>query len=221
MRYYLSGTFVGLLILSNILAVKLVSFGSWIVLPAAAVVYVCTYPILDVLTETYGKEAARKTVYTGLFAQLLSTFFIWLAINLPAAPFYEDQQAFETIFSAGFRVTLASLTAYVVSQNLDVTIFHKLKEKYGGKKLWLRNNASTMASQLVDTVIFISIAFYGTMPLAALLSLIAAQYVFKFAVAVLDTPVVYMLVAVCRRIESKKNRKTHTQTDGNPIITNT
>ncbi|GKV66436.1 MULTISPECIES: queuosine precursor transporter [unclassified Sporosarcina] len=219
MRYYLSGTFVGLLILSNILAVKLVSLGSWIVLPAAAVVYVCTYPILDVLTETYGKEAARQTVFTGLFVQLLSTFFIWLAINLPAAPFYEEQQAFETIFSAGFRVTLASLAAYVVSQNLDVTIFHKLKEKHGEKKLWIRNNASTMASQLVDTVIFIVIAFYGTMPFTALLGLIAAQYVFKFAVAVIDTPVVYMLVAICRKIEAKKNHKPDSQTDASSIVT--
>ncbi|WP_301109453.1 queuosine precursor transporter [Sporosarcina sp.] len=219
MRYYLSGTFVGLLILSNILAVKLVSFGSWIVLPAAAIVYVCTYPILDVLTETYGKEAARKTVFTGLFAQLLSTFFIWLAINLPAAPFYEDQQAFETIFSAGFRVTLASLAAYVISQNLDVTIFHKLKEKHGEKKLWIRNNASTMASQLVDTVIFIAIAFYGTMPFTALLGLIVAQYIFKFVVAVLDTPVVYMLVTICRKIEAKKNYKSNSQTDASSIVT--
>lgn len=206
MRYYLSGTFVGLLILSNILAVKLVSFGSWIVLPAAAIVYVCTYPILDVLTETYGKEVARQTVLTGLFAQLLSSMFIWLAINLPAAPVYQDQEAFQTIFSAGFRVTLASLTAYIVSQNLDVTIFHKLKEKHGEKKLWIRNNASTMASQLVDTVIFITIAFYGIMPISALLVLIGTQYIFKFVVALVDTPIVYLLVAICRRIEARKEK---------------
>ncbi|PIC63580.1 transporter [Sporosarcina sp. P13] len=205
MRYYLSGIFVGLLILSNILAIKLVSFGSWIVLPAAALVYVCTYPILDVLTETYGKEAARQTVFTGLIAQLLSSFFIWLAIHLPAAPFYEDQEAFQTIFSAGFRVTLASLIAYIVSQNLDVTIFHKLKEKHGEKKLWIRNNASTMASQLVDTVIFITIAFYGVMPVSALLGLIITQYIFKFVVALIDTPIVYFLVAICRKMEGKQS----------------
>ncbi|WP_432358249.1 queuosine precursor transporter [Sporosarcina sp. UB5] len=201
MRYYLSGIFVGLLLLSNIVAVKLISLGSWIVIPAAAIIYVCTYPILDVLTEAYGKEAARKTVQTGFIAQLFAIAFIWIAIQLPAAPFYEHQEAFETIFTAGFRVTIASLVAYLISQNLDVTLFDKLKRKHGTKKLWVRNNVSTMASQLVDTTIFITIAFAGTMPIGVLLGMIASQYIFKFTIAVLDTPIVYLLVALCRKKE--------------------
>ena len=203
MLFYLNGLFVGLLILSNILAVKLFSFGSWIVLPAAVIVYVFTYPILDVITEVYGKKAAQRTVLTGFLTQLFAIIFIWIAIQLPAAPYYEHQQSFETIFTAGFRVTIASLTAYLVSQNLDVMIFNKLKSRHGDKKLWIRNNASTMASQLVDTTIFITIAFYGIMPLGALLTLIATQYLFKFMVAILDTPVVYLLVSICRKNESK------------------
>ncbi|WP_318614309.1 queuosine precursor transporter [Sporosarcina sp. YIM B06819] len=202
MLYYLNGLFVGLLILSNILAVKLFSFGSWIVLPAAVIVYVFTYPILDVITEVYGKKAAHRTVLTGFLTQLFAIIFIWIAIQLPAASFYENQQAFETIFTAGFRVTIASLVAYLVSQNLDVLIFNKLKSRHGDKKLWIRNNASTMASQLVDTTIFITIAFYGIMPLGALLTLIATQYAFKFVVAILDTPIVYLLVSICRKKEA-------------------
>ena len=201
MLYYLNGLFVGLLILSNILAVKLFSIGDWIVLPAAALIYVCTYPLLDVITEAYGKEAARRTVLTGFIAQLFAILFIWIAIKLPAAPFYEHQQSFETIFSAGFRVTIASLVAYLISQNLDVAIFDKLKKRHGTKKLWIRNNASTMVSQLVDTAIFISIAFYGTMPLGVLIGMIFSQYIFKFIVAILDTPIVYALVAICKRTE--------------------
>ncbi|MBD7984873.1 queuosine precursor transporter [Sporosarcina sp. Sa2YVA2] len=203
MRYYLSGIFVGLLILSNIVAVKLMSIGSWIVIPAAAIIYVCTYPILDVLTEAYGKDVARKTVQTGFIAQLMSIVFIWIAIHLPAAPMYEHQEAFETIFNAGFRVTLASLTAYVISQNLDVSIFDRLKRKHGTKQLWVRNNASTMVSQLVDTTIFITIAFAGTMPVSVLIGMIVSQYVFKFAIAILDTPIVYLLVALCRKNETR------------------
>jgi len=208
MLYYLNGLFVGLLILSNILAVKLFSIGDWIVLPAAALIYVCTYPLLDVITEAYGKEAARRTVLTGFIAQLFAILFIWIAIKLPAAPFYEHQQSFETIFSAGFRVTIASLAAYLISQNLDVAIFDKLKKRHGTKKLWIRNNASTMVSQLVDTAIFISIAFYGTMPLGVLIGMIFSQYIFKFLVAILDTPVVYALVALCRRTEKKEKLDT-------------
>ncbi|WP_186670159.1 queuosine precursor transporter [Sporosarcina sp. BP05] len=210
MLYYLNGLFVGLLILSNILAVKLFSIGEWIVLPAAALIYVCTYPLLDVITEAYGKEAARRTVLTGFMAQLFAIFFIWIAIKLPAAPFYEHQESFETIFSAGFRVTIASLVAYLISQNLDVAIFDKLKKRHGTKKLWIRNNASTMVSQLVDTAIFISIAFYGTMPLGVLIGMIFSQYIFKFIVAILDTPIVYALVALCRRTD--KTDKTNTIT---------
>lgn len=210
MLYYLNGLFVGLLILSNVLAVKLFSIGDWIVLPAAVIIYVFTYPILDVITEAYGKEAARRTVLTGFLAQILAIGFIWIAIKLPAASFYENQESFELIFTAGFRVTIASLAAYLVSQNLDVTIFDKLKKRHGKKKLWIRNNLSTMASQLVDTAIFISIAFYGTMPLGVLIGMIFSQYIFKFIVAILDTPVVYALVAICRRAEKKEKLDTAT-----------
>lgn len=199
MLLYLNGAFVGLLILSNILAVKLFSIGPWAVLPAAVIVYVFTFPITDTIAEVYGKEAARQTVWAGFITQLCALAFIYFAIHLPAAPFFGDQTSFETIFSAGFRVTLASLVSYFISQHLDVTIFHKLKQRHGDSKLWIRNNASTMVSQLVDTALFITIAFYGTMPIGALLGMIVTQYIFKWIVAGMDTPLVYLLVKLCRR----------------------
>lgn len=198
MLLYLNGAFVGLLILSNILAVKLFSIGEWAVLPAAVIVYVFTFPITDTIAEVYGKKAARQTVTAGFVTQLCALAFIFFAIHLPAAPFFANQESFETIFSAGFRVTLASLISYFISQNLDVSIFHKLKNKHGNSRLWLRNNASTMASQLVDTSLFITIAFYGTMPTSVLLGMILTQYIFKWIVAVADTPIVYLLVKLCR-----------------------
>ncbi|EGA90870.1 hypothetical protein GPDM_02690 [Planococcus donghaensis MPA1U2] len=199
MLLYLNGAFVGLLILSNILAVKLFSIGEWAVLPAAVIVYVFTFPITDTIAEVYGKKAARQTVTAGFITQLCALAFIFFAIHLPSAPFFANQESFETIFSAGFRVTLASLVSYFISQNLDVTIFHKLKNRHGNSRLWLRNNASTMASQLVDTSLFITLAFYGMMPTSVLLGMIVTQYIFKWIVAVADTPVVYLLVKLCRR----------------------
>ncbi|MBO0993460.1 queuosine precursor transporter [Bacillus sp. SD088] len=208
MLLYLNGAYVGLLILSNILAVKLFSLGSWAVLPAAVIIYVFTYPITDTITEVYGKEAARKTVMAGLFTQIAAVVFIYITIKLPAAPYYEHQPEFATIFSASFRVTIASLLSFLVSQNLDVTIFHRLKQRHGNGKLWIRNNVSTMVGQLVDTIIFVTIAFFGTMPFLALLGLIATQYVFKFLVAILDTPFVYLGVKVCRGIERRSQHKT-------------
>ena len=199
MLLYLNGAFVGLLILSNILAVKLFSIGEWMVLPAAVIVYVFTFPLVDTITEVYGKETARKTVFAGFITQIAALIFIFSAIHLPAAPFFGDQASFESIFSAGFRVTVASLVSYFISQNLDVVIFHKIKERHGDSKLWLRKNASTMVSQLVDTSIFIVIAFAGTMPASALIAMILTQYLFKWIVAAADTPLVYLLVWICRR----------------------
>lgn len=198
MLLYLNGIFVGLLILSNILAVKLISIGNWIVLPAAVIIYVFTYPITDVIGEVYGKEAARKTVMAGLITQIFAIIFIMIAIHFPPAPFFTLQQEYEAILSGSFRITLASLTAYVVSQHLDVIVFHRLKQRHGEKKLWLRNNVSTSLSQLVDTTIFIVIAFEGVVPISTIFMMIGTQYLFKFIVALLDTPLVYLLVYMCR-----------------------
>lgn len=94
---------------------------------------------------------------------------------------------------------LASLISYFASQNLDVSIFHRLKAKHGEKKLWLRNNVSTMTSQLVDTTLFITIAFWGIVPTNVLLGMIVTQYVFKLCVALVDTPVAYLLVRMARK----------------------
>jgi uncharacterized integral membrane protein (TIGR00697 family) len=120
---------------------------------------------------------------------------------MPAAPFYEFAQEYETILLSGTSISLASVTTMLVSQNLDVTIFHKLKES--GLPKWVRNVGSTVTSQLVDTVLFIGLAFAvlphffdGTLtPLAALPSLIISQYVLKVGVALLDTPLFYALTA--------------------------
>jgi hypothetical protein len=202
MILYLNGIFVGLLILANIVAVKLFSIGNGIILPAAVIIYIFTFPIIDVIVEVYGKEEARRTVKAGLIMQILALIFITITIHLPAAPIFHDQELFETILNGSFRVILASLISYAISQNLDVFVFNKLKTIHGPKKLWLRNNASTMLSQLLDTTIFIIIAFYGTMPIAVLGSLILTQYVFKFFASMATTPIVYLLVNVIRRQET-------------------
>lgn len=202
MILYLNGIYVGLLILANIVAVKLFSVGDFAILPAAVIIYVFTYPIIDVIVEVYGKKEGQRTVKAGLIMQILAIVFITIAIQLPAAPVFGNQESFETILSGSFRVILASLISYAISQNLDVYVFNRLKSKHGEKKLWLRNNASTMLSQLIDTTIFITIAFYGTMPIAVLGGLIITQYIFKFFASILVTPLVYLLVHFVRKQES-------------------
>ncbi|MFA1820350.1 queuosine precursor transporter [Virgibacillus oceani] len=198
MYIYLSTMFVGLLIISNVLAVKLIDIWGFI-LPAAVIVYVVTYLLTDVIGELYGKKAARKTVHSAFITQIAALIFIFITIQLPAAPVFESQAQFEEILGGSFRVILASLISYIASQNLDVTIFHRLKAKHGKRKLWLRNNLSTMTSQLVDTTIFITIAFWGTIPGNVLLGMIATQYVFKLLIALIDTPIAYLLVYLGRK----------------------
>lgn len=204
MLLYLNGIFVGLLILANIVAVKLFHIGEWVTLPAAVVIYIFTYPLIDVIVETYGKKEAQRTVRAGLIMQVLALIFITITVNLPAADVFEHQEAFATILTGSFRVIVASLVSYLISQNLDVYVFNKLKSMHGEKKLWLRNNASTMLSQLIDTTIFITIAFYGTVPLSVLGVLIVTQYIFKFFSAICTTPLVYLLVHFVRRQQAKQ-----------------
>ena len=103
------------------------------------------------------------------------------------------------------RIVLASMIAYLISQNNDVLVFHLLKKVTKDKHLWLRNNGSTMISQALDSAVFVSIAFAGTVPGGVLWELIYVQYVIKLGIAVVDTPLVYGLVGLIRRIEGKES----------------
>ena len=186
----LNGIFLATLIIANIVSAKIVSFWG-LVIPAAIVGYPITFLMTDVIGEIWGKKEASRTVKLGLICQLLSLALIGLAIALPVAPFADNQAEFQSIMGQSFRVVTASLIAYLISQINDVFIFHKLKEKTNGKHKWLRNNLSTMGSQLIDTAIFITIAFIGTVP--NILTMIVSQYLVKFVYAILDTPFFYLL----------------------------
>lgn len=183
--------FIVSLIIANIAAAKVVSFWG-LVVPAAIVAYPITFLITDVIGEIWGKDEANKTVKRGIICQLLSLILIGFAILLPIAPFSADfQETFKSVLAQSFRVVSASLVAYIVAQFNDVFIFHTLKERMNGKHKWIRNNLSTMTSQIIDTAIFITIAFVGTVP--SILTMIFSQYVIKVAFALLDTPFFYLL----------------------------
>lgn len=198
----LNGIFIATLIIANIVSAKVVSFLG-LVIPAAIVAYPLTFLMTDVIGEIWGKEEANRTVRLGLICQLLSLVLIGLAIALPVAPFADNQAEFQSIMGQSFRVVGASLVAYMLAQFNDVFIFHKLKEKTNGKHKWLRNNLSTMASQLIDTAIFITIAFIGTVP--NIWVMIASQYLIKFIYALLDTPFFYLLTREHKRESRYEN----------------
>lgn len=186
----LLGIFVVSLIVANIVSAKIVSFWG-LVIPAAIVAYPLTFLITDVISEIWGKEMANRAVKIGFICQLISLVLISLSILLPVAPFADNQAQFVGIMKSSFRVVAASLVAYLVSQSWDVWLFHKLKEKCNGKHKWLRNNASTLTSQMIDTAIFITIAFWGVVP--NIWVMILSQYLIKAVYALLDTIPFYLL----------------------------
>ena len=185
----LNGIFITSLLIANVVSAKIVTFGG-LVIPAAIVAYPLTFLMTDVIGEIWGKEQANETVKLGFICQLISLVLIGLAIILPVAPFADNQAEFKGIMAQSFRVVAASLVAYYCSQSWDVWVFHKIREKGTGNK-WLRNNLSTMTSQIIDTAIFITIAFIGTVP--NIWVMIGSQYLIKCIYALLDTVPFYYL----------------------------
>jgi len=204
--------FVTSLVVAQVTASKLLAFslplalpvvGSQLVMPGSAVAYALTFFASDSYTELYGRRAATVVVNVGFAMNFVLLGLVWSTIyapGLPAAAQPIEPAAFRQVLAASTGIVAASLAAYVVSQNWDVFVFHAIGEFTDGDHLWLRNIGSTASSQLLDTVIFISIAFvvFGNVSLSGALALIIGQYLLKLAIALVDTPFVYAVVAFAR-----------------------
>jgi len=193
----LASLFTTCLLIANILAVKLISIGGWVV-PAGVIAYPLTFLFTDVISELYGRRIASRVIWAVFGANLLMVVFVLGGKLLPPAPFWEGQAAYESILGTVPRIVLASMIAYLVSQHHDVFAFHFWRRKTKDRFLWLRNNASTMVSQGLDTGLFITIAFWGMVPADILINMLLTQYVIKLVIAVCDTPFCYLLVALLR-----------------------
>ncbi len=198
------------LVVSNVVTAKLIYtgielFGNIITLPGAALCYAITFLMTDVIGEIWGKKEADKTVFFGFVGQVAATLLIILTSYLPAAD-ASVQEAYNTILGQNYIFVIGSLVAYFASQSWDVWIFHKIRDKFIAKKgdvkggKWIWNNASTMTSQIIDTVLFIGISFglgFGWLfkpeMHLPLLAMMIGQYVLKFILALLDTPFFYLL----------------------------
>ena len=227
----LAGFFLGTLALLNILGISRfidLSFtipGLGLTVPMVVAVGVLPYPVTflctDLLSELYGRKRATELVWMGLALNLWVVFLLWLGGALPAAPGSEtvdpatgavlnnkgEPAVFFQIQQLAFAAVTASMIAYLVAQWCDVQLFHLWKRLTGGKHLWLRNNGSTLVSQLVDTTAVILVTHFlaGGLPINTdsplwpqLLTYIASGYVFKLTVALVDTGPIYALVAWLR-----------------------
>ncbi len=190
---YLACLFVTSLLAANIIASKVVGIGD-ITFPAAVIVFPLTFLVTDTINEVWGKKTAREIVIVGFLMNIVLIIFIYLGQILPPAEIFEHQEAYEVILGAVPRITAASLLAYLLSQMHDIWAFNLWRKITGGKHLWLRNNLSTMTSQLIDSVVFISVAFWGIFALEELGMLILNQFLIKIIIAALDTPFCYLLV---------------------------
>jgi len=193
---FLISLFIAVLVIASVLAAKIIVVGAFFV-PAGILAYSLTFLCTDIIGEVYGKQIAQRVVLAGFIALLVTLGLIQLALIWPPAPIYPHQAAFETILNHSGRIIIASIIAYLISQLTDVRLFALLRQLTQGRLLWLRNNLSTIASQLLDSIVFILIAFYGTA--LPLFDLIIGQWLIKLAIAALDTPLVYAGVYLIRR----------------------
>ncbi|MFP4632142.1 MAG: queuosine precursor transporter [Halobacteriales archaeon] len=213
----LAAVFVTALVTAQVIAVKVIALpvpdalpylAPEVLVPAGVLAYALTFVASDCYTEIYGRRNAVVMVNVGFLMNFVMLALVWLAITMPAAETGVPQADFASVLGLSTNVVVASLAAYVVSQNWDVFVFHGLGEYTEGRMLWLRNLGSTLTSQLLDTVIFVSLAFAvvpaalgvgEALPLAVVLQMIIGQYLVKLAIAVLDTPVVYAVVGWLKR----------------------
>lgn len=191
---FLSTLFVGFCLLANILAVKKIDLGPF-VLTGGLFVFPITFLLTDAINEIFGRIVANRLVWFGFASMALAAAVIQIVIAVPPSAMWAEQEAFQTVLGGTLRITIASMVAYLVSQFHDVWAFDFWKKKTRGKYLWLRNNASTIVSQTIDSTIFILIAFAGLMPNSALIPMITGQLVVKWIIAIADTPFCYLLVS--------------------------
>ncbi len=211
----LVAVFVTCLIAANITAVKLVVLGG-LILPAAVVVFPVSYIVGDVLTEVYGYGRARQVIWLGFLCNLLVVCVVCIGQLLPAAPFWDGQAAYERILGYAPRILLASFLAYLVGEFANAYVLARMKIATQGRWLWTRTIGSTLVGQGLDSLVFMTVAFAGTIPPSGLLGAVVVQWLAKSVYEALATPLTYVVV---RRFKRKEGLDAYDRdTRFNPLL---
>lgn len=192
--------FITALISANIIAVKLMDVGGWI-LPAGVIIFPISYILGDVLTEVYGYRRARQVIWLGFGCNLVAVGAIVLALVAPPAAFWDGQEAFQRILGYTPRLLAASFLAYLVGEFANSYVLAKLKIMTRGRWLWLRTIGSTLVGQGLDSAVFVTVAFVGKLAPEIIISAIAAQWIAKSVYEALATPLTYGVVGFLKRHE--------------------
>jgi uncharacterized integral membrane protein (TIGR00697 family) len=196
----IAALFVTCLITANIIAVKFILLFGFLV-PAGVLVFPLSYLFGDVLTEVYGYAANRRVIWLGFFCNLLAVIAFTIGGIAPGAPIWHDQAAYNTILGYAPRLLLGSFVAYLVGEFTNSFVLARLKIATKGRWLWTRTIGSTLIGEGLDTLIFILIAFWGTLPASLMLQAILTQWIFKVAYEVIATPFTYWIVGFLKRRE--------------------
>ncbi|RJR18323.1 MAG: VUT family protein [Desulfobacteraceae bacterium] len=192
--------FLTALLTANIISVKLVSFGA-IILPAGIIVFPISYIAGDVLTEIYGYGHARRVIWLGFLCNIIMVAAIWAGGLLPPAQFWDGQAAYERILFFTPRLLVASFFAYLAGELANAYVMARMKLATGGRWLWTRTVGSTLVGQGIDSFIFITIAFAGTIPTVGLLITAVTQWLVKCLYEIAATPLTYLAVYFLKRRE--------------------
>jgi uncharacterized integral membrane protein (TIGR00697 family) len=198
---FVAALFVTILVTSNILAVKLIEVAG-LVLPAAIILFPVGYILGDVLTEVYGYRQTRRVIWLGFFMNLVAVAAIWAAGLLPAAEFWQGQEAWNGILGQAPRILAASFIAYLIGEFANAYVLAKIKIATAGKMLWLRTIGSTIVGQGLDSAVFITLAFAGVIPASAIIAAILGQWFVKSAYEAAATPLTYAVVGYLKKAES-------------------
>lgn len=211
----ITGLFVAVLLISNIVSTKIVSLGT-LNFDGGTLLFPLAYIFGDVLTEVYGYRAARRVIWIGFASALLMSVTIMLVDWLPAAPDWPYQDAYHAILGLTPRIVFASLTAYWAGEFLNSYVLAKIKIFTQGRWLWARTIGSTIVGEGIDTALFVLIAFWGVLPTSLLISVLISNYIFKVGVEILMTPATY---AVVRALKRKERVDAYdTDTNFNPFV---
>ena len=201
--------FVAVLLISNVASTKIVDLW-FFTFDGGTLLFPLSYIFGDILTEVYGYGRSRKVIWLGFASALLMSLVFILVGKMPSARGWENQEAYEKILGLTPRIVLASLAAYFSGEFSNSFVLAKMKILTRGRHLWLRTIGSTLVGELVDTLLFVVIAFGGTLSAGLLWTVVVSNYVFKTAVEVFFTPLTYWIVRVLKRAEGADYYDLHT-----------
>ena len=207
---FLCAIFISSLVTCNLIANKFVTvdLGFKVFIVSAGILpYPLTFLVTDLISELYGQKKANIVVFSGFVASMFVLSFLWLGGQFNAIPdSIVNDDTYNNVFQNAWRIIAASMIAYLFAQFIDVRIFHFWKRLTNGKHLWLRNNGSTIASQLVDTTLVVMILFVGVWESSKIISAIIDGWLFKMLMAAIDTPIIYGIIHLLKgKVEIAKH----------------